>query len=122
VSAKACCSSPASMCYWFAASLVAWGVLSFVGLYWSPLRASSATTILLAAAIGCAANWARNRTFHCGITAPLFLIAGIVFLLVDMRIVHIDPRFVWPFVIVGVGIAFLLEWRYARQLNLNKSV
>ncbi len=24
----ACCSSPAAMCYWLAASLIAWGVLS----------------------------------------------------------------------------------------------
>ena len=27
----ACFSSPAAMCYWFAASLVAWGVLSLIG-------------------------------------------------------------------------------------------
>jgi hypothetical protein len=122
VSAKVCCSSPASICYWFSASLVAWGLLSLVGVYWSPLKASSSGTILLAAAIGCAANWARNRTFHCGITAPLFLIGGIVFLLADMRIVHIEPGFVWPFVIAGTGIAFLLEWKYVRQSNVNKGV
>jgi hypothetical protein len=30
-------------------------------------------------AIGCLANWLRNRSFHCAITAPLFLIAGIAF-------------------------------------------
>jgi hypothetical protein len=27
-------------------------------------------------AIGCLANWLRNRSFHCAITGPLFLIAG----------------------------------------------
>jgi hypothetical protein len=101
--------------------MVAWGLLSLVGIYWSPLRASSAGTMLLAAAIGCAANWRRNRTFHCGITAPLFLISGIVFLLADMQIVHVEPHFVWRFVIVGTVIAFLLEWKYARS-NVNKSV
>ena len=122
MSVKVCCSSPASMCYWFAVSLVAWGLLSLVGVYWSPLRASSASTILLAAAIGCAANWARSRTFHCGITAPLFLIGGILFLLADMQIVHVEPGFVWPFVIVGVGIAFLLEWKYARRSDVNRGI
>ena len=44
----ACWSSPAAMCSWFAASLIAWGVLSFIGLYWRPLHAISAATILFA--------------------------------------------------------------------------
>ncbi len=59
----ACCSSPAAMCYWLAASLIAWGVLSIMGVYWRPLHALSAATILFAMAIGCVANWLRNRTF-----------------------------------------------------------
>jgi hypothetical protein len=110
----ACCRSPAAMCYWFAASLIAWGVLSLIGVYWRPLHASSAATILFAMAIGCFANWLRHRTFHCGITGPLFLIAAVVFLLSDVSIVHLNSLLVWPFVLIGVGIAFLLEWRYTR--------
>ena len=61
--AGACCSSPATICYWFIVSLIAWGVLSLVGIYLRPLRASSATACLFAMAIGCFANWARNRSF-----------------------------------------------------------
>jgi hypothetical protein len=111
----ACCSSPAAICYWFAASLIAWGVLSLVGLCWRPLHAASAATILFAMAIGCVANWLRNRTLHCVITGPLFLLAAVVFLMSDVSLVHINKRLVWPFVVIGVGIAFLLEWRYARR-------
>lgn len=109
---RACCSSPAAICYWFAASLIAWGVLSAIGIYWRPLHGSSAATILFAMAFGCVANWLRNRTFHCGITGPLFLIAALVFLLSDVTATHINSLLVWPFVLIGVGIAFLLEWRY----------
>src|SRR5215469_15280400 len=112
---KACCSSPASIRFWFVVSVLAWGLLSVLGVYWGLLRPYSASTIVLAAAVGCIANWIKNRTLHCGITAPLLLIAGILFLLSDARIVHIEPRVVWPFVLVGIGIAFLLEWRYARR-------
>lgn len=78
---QTCCSTPASLCYWCTVALLAWGLLSLIGTYWHPLRANSATTILLAAAIGCFANWLRNRTFHCRITAWLFLAGGVVFLL-----------------------------------------
>jgi hypothetical protein len=110
---KTCCSSPAAICYWFCASLIAWGLLSFVGIYWRPFRALSATTIYLAMAAGCAANWFRNRTLHCGITGPLFLLAGLVSLLSETRFIHVEIDLALPFVLTGAGLAFLLEWRYA---------
>jgi hypothetical protein len=110
----ACCSSPAAMCYWFAASLIAGdylassaciGVLSMRCL---PLRSFTM-------AIGCVANWLRNRTLHCAVAGPLFLIAAAVFLLSDVTVVHVNNLFVRPFVLMGVGIAFLLDWRYAQR-------
>jgi hypothetical protein len=52
---------------------------------------------------------------HCAITGPLFLIAAVVFLLSDVRMAHVNSLLVWPFVLIGVGIAFLLEWRYAQR-------
>jgi hypothetical protein len=64
---EACCSSPAALCYWFIISLIAWGVLSFIGIYWRPLHPPSAAACLFAMAIGCLANWFRNRSFHCAI-------------------------------------------------------
>jgi hypothetical protein len=112
---KACCSSPAAICYWFIVSLVAWGVLSLIGIYWRPLHASSAAACLFAMAIGCLANWLRNRTFHCGITGPLFLIGGATFLLSGAGAIHVSVGWVWPVVFIGVGIAFLLEWLYAQR-------
>jgi hypothetical protein len=111
---KACCTSQRAACYWVAVSLVAWGVLSLIGIYWRPLYPSSAATILCAMAIGCVANWRSNRTLHCAITGPLFLIAALVFLLSDLAGTHLNSLLVWPFVAIGVGIAFLLEWRYTR--------
>jgi hypothetical protein len=107
----ACCSSPKAVCYWLAISLVSWTILGLVGMYWHPLRALGAPTILLAVAIGCFANWIKNRTFHCGITGPLFLIVAVLLLLSETRIIHIGNAFMWPTVLVGSAIAFLLEWR-----------
>ena len=112
---QACCSSPSSMCYWCVVSLVAWGLLSLVGLVWHPLHATSAVTILFAAAIGCFANWIKNRTFHCTITAWIFLAGAVAFLLSDTGVIQIEPRFVWPFVAVGTLLSFILEWRYATR-------
>ena len=49
------------------------------------------------------------------LTGPLFLIAAILFLSSDLT--HVKPNFIWAGVLVGTGIAFLLEWRYARKLS-----
>jgi hypothetical protein len=114
---QACCSSPSSMCYWCVVSAAAWGLLSLVGLVWLPLHARSAATILFAAAIGCFANWIKNRTYHCSITAWIFLAGAVVFLLTDTGLIQIEPRFVWPFVAIGIAISFILEWRYATRLG-----
>jgi hypothetical protein len=111
----ACCSSPAAIRYWFIVWLMAWGVLSLIGLYWHPLHASSAVTCMFAMAIGCLANWFKHRSFHCAITGPVFLIGGVTFLLSGVRIIHANTRWVWPFVLIVVGIAFLLEWLYAQR-------
>jgi hypothetical protein len=112
---QACCSSPSSMCYWCVVSVAAWGLLSLVGLVWHPLHARSAAAILSAAAIGCFANWVKNRTYHCCITAWIFLAGAMVFLLTDTGVIQIEPRFVWPFVAIGTVLSFILEWRYATR-------
>lgn len=114
-SRELCCSSPAAMCYWFGASLIAWGLLSVVGIYWYPLHWYSAPTILFAQGIGCIANWLRNRSFHCAITAPLFLIAAMLFLLDILSIARVNVSLVWSLLFIGTGVAFLLEWKYAKR-------
>ena len=112
---QACCSSPSSMCYWCVVSVAAWGLLGLLGLVWHPLHARSAATILFAAAIGCFANWVKNRTYHCSITAWIFLAGAVVFLLTDTGVIQVEPRFVWPFVAIGTVLSFILEWRYATR-------
>jgi hypothetical protein len=112
----ACCSSASAMCYWCVVSLAAWGLLSFVGIFWSPLHSASAATILLAAAVGCFANWLKNRTFHCSITVWLFLAGAAVFLLSSVGFIQSKPRFVWLVVAIGTVFSFVLEWRYAHRL------
>lgn len=110
-SRQVCCSPPAAMCYWFAASLIAWGVLGVAGINWYPLHWYSAATILFAVGMGCLANWLRNRSLHCAITGPLFLIAAILFLADSLGIARVNVSFVWSLLFVGTGVAFLLEWK-----------
>jgi len=100
--------------YWCAVSLIAWITLSLFGLLWYPLHASSAATICLATSIGCFANWTKHRTLHCGITGPVFGIAGAIFLFSEVRPVAIHPGIVWVVVAIVTGFSFLLEWDATR--------
>lgn len=69
-------------------------------------------------ATGCFANWTRNRSFHRIITGPLFLFAGVAFLLSEGLMIRVYTAWVWPVVVIGTGIAFSLEWRYAKRSAL----
>jgi hypothetical protein len=110
---RVCCSSPASICYWLIVSVGAWAVLAIIGIFWHPLHGSSAATCLLAMAVGCFANAFKNRTYHCVLTGPLFLAGAIVLLSSDFT--RVKAVVIWMSVVAGTGIAFLLEWRYARK-------
>jgi len=110
-----CCSSRASICYWLVASVAAWAVLTTLGLFWHPPQATSAVTCLLAMAVGCLANAVKNRTYHCLLTGPLFLIAATR--LRSSELTHVKRASIWAFVLVGTGMAFLLEWRYCRKID-----
>jgi hypothetical protein len=92
------------------------GDYSAVGIFWSPLHSTSAATILLAAAVGCFANWLKNPTFHCSITVWLFLAGAAVFLLLSVGLIQIKPRFDWLVVAMGTVFSFVLECRYAHRL------
>lgn len=111
---KVCCSSPASIRFWVVTSVAAWAVLATVGRFWYRLHGTSAVTILLAMAAGCFANAVRNRTYHCVVTSPLFLVAAVLFL--SANLTRLGRSLVWMAVLAGTGIAFLLEWRCLRRL------
>jgi hypothetical protein len=75
------------------------------------------TLLLLSFGAACFINFSRNRTLHCGLTGPLFAVAGVAAALIERGVWHFDMRVVWGLVLLGVGIAFLLEWRTAGQPN-----
>src|SRR5579864_1122424 len=111
---NACCSSPAAVKYWLCVTICSWAIISLVGAIWQPLHATSAVTILFAMSAGCFANWIRNRTYHCFIDGPLFLVAGGLFLLRAIGLAHFPSWAIWAPLLVGVSLSFWLERRISR--------
>ncbi|HEY2472481.1 MAG TPA: hypothetical protein VGI45_32150 [Terracidiphilus sp.] len=109
---QGCCTTRASIRYWAIVFVAALAPLVALSIYWRPL---SAAAVMFAAGIACVANWLRNRTYHCGISGPILLIAGVVLLLASARVIHADLNAVGIIAIAGVAVSLLLEWRYATR-------
>jgi hypothetical protein len=118
---QTCCTNPAAMWFW----AVAFAVLYGVGLLLrstSPVFEPYGDTLLLTAlGAACVINFGRNRTLHCGLTGPFFLVAAIVAVLMEAGVWRINEEALWGVVLVGVALAFLIEWRVVGQQGHNSS-
>lgn len=109
-----CASSPSSMCFWTAVFVVAYGALLLLRSAWPVLNAYPSTLLLTALGVACLVNAARNRTYHCYLTAPLFLVAAAAAALREAHVWPIPSHLLWGAVTLGVVIAFVAEWRASR--------
>ena len=91
-----------------------WGRLILIQLV-PDLANYQGTILFLALGLACSVNAARNRTLHCFVTAPLGLVVAILCALSESGQVDISPALIMGVLLVGVGGAFLLEFRLARK-------
>src|SRR2546426_5472223 len=103
---RSCCTTPAAMGFWVAAFLVVYGAGLLLRSLWPSFQSFGDTLLLLSLGAACFINFTRNRTLHCGITGPLFVLGGLTAALLEGGVWHFDMAAVWGFVLIGVGIAF----------------
>ncbi|HEY6617362.1 MAG TPA: hypothetical protein VIZ32_22700 [Vicinamibacterales bacterium] len=108
---QSCCTSPAAMWFWAAAFAVLYGIGLVMRSAWPVFEPYADTLLLVALGGACFINFGRNRTLHCGLTGPLFLVAAIVAVLIEAGIWDVGEEALWGVVLVGVALAFLVEWR-----------
>ena len=109
--ARSCCTSPAAMWFWAAVFAVLYGVGLVLKSTWPFLEPYGDTLLFAALGLACFINFGRNRTLHCGITGPLFLIGALIAALIEADVWAFDLSAVWAVVVIGVGIALVIEWR-----------
>lgn len=108
-----CCTTPSALCFWAAIFAILWGGFLLLR-QWIPAVAPYSMPLLFAGAgIACVANFAKNRTFHCAITGPAFLLLAAVLALGAAGLWNMEMGLVWPLVLIVIGVALLLERRYA---------
>lgn len=113
VFAQGCCTTPSAMCFWATAFMLLYGAGLVIGSLRPDLRQYTDTYLLGALGLACLANFGRNRTLHCGLTAPLFLFGAVAMSLIEARLWHADGAAVWGIVLIGVGLSLVIEWRTA---------
>jgi hypothetical protein len=116
---QTCCTSPAAMWFWAAAFVVLYGIGLFARSTWPVFEPYGDTLLLAALGFACFINFGRNRTLHCGLTGPLFLIAAVVAFLMEAGVWDVNEDALWGLVLVGVALAFLIEWRAVGRQRQN---
>lgn len=109
---RLCCLTPKAACTWVAAFLILYG-LGLVVLHLGHLERYRGTVFFAAMGLACFFNFARNRTFHCFITGPFFVLVAIALAFETLGVWRLSNAVLWPVVLIVVGIAFLLERRVA---------
>lgn len=108
-----CCLTPRAACTWIAAFFILYG-LGWVALHLMHLDRYEGAALFLAMGLACFLNFARNRTFHCVITGPFFLLVALALAVASYELWPVSNAVLWSAVLIVVGIAFLLERRLAR--------
>jgi len=116
---QTCCTSPAAMWFWAVAFAVLYGVGLVMRSTWQAFQPYDDTLLLAALGAACFINFGRNRTLHCGLTGPLFLVAAIVAALIEAQVWGVPEDALWDVLLVGVALAFLIEWRVVRLQGHN---
>ena len=113
--ARGCCTTPSAMGFWAAAFVLVYGAALLLSWLWPALAPYGDTPILVALGLACFINYGRHRTVHCGITGPIFLVGAGAAALIESGRWAADLSVVWGLVLLGVGIAFVVEWRTVRD-------
>ncbi len=109
---KYCCTTTRGLCYWGAAFFIVYS-LGLAAILWLKLDRYQLAMLFGALGAACIANFARNRTFHCVITGPFFLVVAAALALRVAGVWNVSTGLLWPVVLVVIGAAFLLERRFA---------
>ena len=83
------------MWFWAAAFAVLYGMGLLMRSTWPVFEPYADTLLLVSLGAACFINFGRNRTLHCGLTGPLFLVAAIVAALIEAAIGDVSEEAVW---------------------------
>lgn len=119
---QSCCTTPSAICFWVVMFGLFYGAGLLLTLQWPGLHRFAHTMILTALAAACVANFRRNRTLHCAVTGPLFGVGAIVALVTEAGVWEVDQNLFWGVMLVGVALAFVVEWRTVGRRSQQSGV
>ena len=108
-----CCTTPGALGFWIAVFLILYGSGLMIVQFWPETRDYGNVFLFAALGLACVANFAWNRTFHCAITGPLFLVAAGTLAMNEAGVWHVPMSLVWGVILIVGGLALLLEQKFA---------
>ena len=108
---RSCDTTPSAIFFWAAVFVLAYGAGLLLRSVFPAFQPFGDTVILVALAGACFANFRCNRTFHCALTGPLFVVGAVAAGLIEANVLRLDMAIVWGVVVLGVVVAIVFEWR-----------
>ena len=109
------CCTPQACGLWFAVFLVLLGGGLLLLALWPEAARYQQAWLFAAVGIACLINVRWNRVYHCAITGPFFLLVAGILALDEAGMWTVPKTPLWPIVLIVVGVALLLEWRFASR-------
>lgn len=109
-----CCVSTRSLCFCAVAFLIVYGV-GLAAIYRLHAEKYQLSVLFVALGLSCVATFIRNRTFHCVITGPFFLLIALAFALDTAGVWKIPTGALWTIVVIVVCAALLIEQKFASE-------
>lgn len=111
--ARYCCTTGGAVIFWFGIFAIGYGVVLLLQQGIPALGPYQPALLFAVAGVACIANFKRNRTFHCAITGPFFLLVAGAVALATAGLWTVSMSIVWAITLIVIGAALLLEHRVA---------
>lgn len=111
--ARYCCTTGGALVFWFGIFAIGYGVVLLLQQAIPVLGPYQPALLFAVAGVACVANFRRNRTFHCAITGPFFLLVGVALALATAGLWTVPMSVVWAITLIVIGVALLVERRVA---------
>ena len=109
------CCTPRVWGFYLVVFAILFGASLLVVTFWEGAGQYTNALLFTSLGVACLVNVAHNRTLHCLITGPFFLLVALVLALTAAGIWHVPISSLWPLVLIVVAAAFLIEWRFAAR-------
>lgn len=114
-SRRSCCTTPSAILFWGVMFLVLYSLALWARSAWPAIAPYGDTLLLVALGLACGQLRSQSHAALRSHGSALFLIAAVLAALAEAGLWRASRSLIWGVVLIGVAVAFVVEWRVAAR-------